>query len=738
MQELMPVFKIYRPLPPGPGLPLGFTSYQLLKVLQCDAPNFPILDFSLEEHEQGGCGRASVTASRDLSLNHRDRIDIEILGELRYSGEIKTLPATGNAMTWEYGLVGFIDQLNDVQIQKYEIKWQVARSTVQSLITTHIAPKTDITPDTTQVQDTRSIPGWDSVIENLEFNWATPAEIIEVIRQMCGADWVYGIDARRRLYFRQRTNAAPTRIYSLGEKPLIGYVPERSSKRVKSKLHVEIGKFSNGDPFFMDFENAETRKTYGNREDRASLPAHFPLYGAENLIHTKDAALNSQGMPHIIDLDAIKDEDGMTYMDSGEAMTAGAQLWSKLGSTAEIVTPEVSQLDQDGHPTTGQIIGSPTFGAGKFGNAFQPSNGNYARYPTRANQITIAAGAAEFWWKPATDNPAGIAVFFDFSSPELTKGGILFHYEDRRLVISARVGGQYTASSRSAIQNWVAGTWYHIAVAWDTSANRLGYHAGVNSKTTAMMWINGVAVYRGTKQFSGGETNDYVNIGANLNGAGNTVASYGAIDNIKFYDHPNGRWQGWETEDVRKEAQGIIIQLDKEYPIGMIQVCSEPSDPQVEIGAHYAPGLRVYVGTGPSWPPPNWRLVYDSPSTGPLQEITYTPGIGTRWILIRISRSSTENWRVYGVGAYELKAQDVMQWANAYLAERAEEEISAAAEIERQIAPPTPGEKARVIDLDGHAQDYNIARVAWRAGGQTANLDLGENPRAVAPTLQAI
>ena len=148
----------------------------------------------------------------------------------------------------------------------------------------------------------------------------------------------------------------------------------------------------------------------------------------------------------------------------------------------------------------GTIVGSPTYAAGKFGQAINMLAGNGATFPLAA---PLTTGTIQFWINKASA-PSGLQVILSGS----TTGGYIG-------ITSAGVitwsSGMLTGGT-----NVCTGSWVHVALTY--------------TGTTEKLYINGVLDTTVSSAYDGTLINP-LNLGTNYNGGGSYLFN-GAIDDL--------------------------------------------------------------------------------------------------------------------------------------------------------------------------------------------------------------
>lgn len=151
-------------------------------------------------------------------------------------------------------------------------------------------------------------------------------------------------------------------------------------------------------------------------------------------------------------------------------------LYSKLGSTAEITSPETGP--------GGTVNGSPTFETGKDGNGILlDENTEWVEFPgdgtidSNGDGYIDDEGMVSFWYKPSRDMDAGEGTLLNTASKYA--GIELDHTVTQMRVYFRYNAGNFTLTTDP--MSWSAGDWLHFRLWWDNN----------DATDNVKLWING-------------------------------------------------------------------------------------------------------------------------------------------------------------------------------------------------------------------------------------------------------
>jgi len=107
---------------------------------------------------------------------------------------------------------------------------------------------------------------------------------------------------------------------------------------------------------------------------------------------------------------------------------------------------------------------------GKFGQALKLDSASYISYSSSSN-ISKDKGTIEFWFSPNWGNDRAVRTLFDYAPNSTNYIRIKKNTDNSLQFYYVKDGKDYGVKS-SAV-NWVAGSWYHLAVTWDTDAVKI-------------------------------------------------------------------------------------------------------------------------------------------------------------------------------------------------------------------------------------------------------------------------
>jgi len=262
---------------------------------------------------------------------------------------------------------------------------------------------------------------------------------------------------------------------------------------------------------------------------------------------TESSVLYSAPFSIVTNLKAISIKAGMypstisTAQYTTNLYDPGLVFWSKLGSDSEITSPVIGP--------SFSLIGTSSYEAGKYGNAFIGGSGKgFTGNPTSILSNNSKC-AISIWWKPsagfnATENypicnvktaPSGEAGFIMGVTP-----GAFFYF-------TYFVAGSAATSPRIDVStnNFTPGNWHHVAMAYDRN--------GINGEaTTFWAFIDGVRVT--APIFSQSTTAvlnniSFTNVTNQFTIGNHSTTSLqsslyvrGSIDNIKVYNYAKTNW----------------------------------------------------------------------------------------------------------------------------------------------------------------------------------------------------
>ncbi len=743
-----PTIRFYRR--PSGGTIHGEYNFEQFAIYSNVQTNFPFLDYNFVLRKIGGCGAGNFTTSIDLELEYNDLVEIWLDNELKYAGYITDIPEVGTRQVYAYEMAGYSTQLTWPLLQSYTINLASLNSAVRDLLADEIyganGIPTDISDDTSQINIPTMIGDWDTQIQNLEFVNKTPADILDVLKNLAGP-YEYGVDAQRRLYFRPKNPDFPADETTQHKwwvgKGVKDFEPDKNSLSIANYLYVDIGRMSDGNNFYSEYKDDISINKYGQRKKPISIPDSFPLYSGDDVLFEL-AGVSS--VPTGTDIVNITDGDPTTYWDSDEDQGNGVILWNKLESASgETVTSE--------RGSDGKTVGSPTFAAAKFNNGIVVSNGNYITFDD--DDLTIDQGAIDFWWKAPRGRDDGGWVSGNNYFWAIIAGNLKLY------------GGYNTTSKKFFLLLDYYQTYYayidapafatndllHLGFTWAADGRILGPMLKGNLQVAqGAVWVTEDSASFDASSFGylshqygwASKAIDYdrLYIGAN---EGGTASPGGVIDNLKVYDEIKVDFSDQDTEDANEDKQYVQVDFEGDYKkIGQIRICSIDD----ENTDNYARGVKVRVRraaiAGPGeleWTLDQkyWETVYAKASNneGDLL-ITLNPYPMIDAIRVYSTGDSDEHWRVYQLSANEFLDSDVAQWANNQLDNLKDPEEKATLTLDGVTSVPEPRGKCIVTDNDGVEYEYEIVVTGYSSSGDTVRLQLGDIPLSVPDQLRAI
>ena len=191
--DLKPQLKISR-LPDGVAPEkLSYDAWEQVLVLDAVQGNFPVQALSYTSAKQGGCRNLKMTLDRMVDIKYGDLLQLKARGEWVYGGIINNIPKQGTNTTYNYTAYGLADQLKWNLIEEFSVENMTLRAAVKKLHRDYIWPSTALQYGLSAPYfDIPSMIGdWDTIIENMVFEWKYPQEILEILRRM-GERWSSG------------------------------------------------------------------------------------------------------------------------------------------------------------------------------------------------------------------------------------------------------------------------------------------------------------------------------------------------------------------------------------------------------------------------------------------------------------------------------------------------------------------------------------------------------------------
>ena len=724
--------------------------YEQIALYSPVSSNWPFIDYSFEVYQIGGCGVCAFTSDTALNLDYNDQIEIWLDNERKYTGYITNIPQQGTINVYPYQCAGYSSQLRWNIIESYTISGRGLKAAVIDLLRSEIVnpdlpmlpSPTEISTSTSEINIPLEINGWDTQIENLVFEWKTPADILGILKNMAG-NYEYGVGPDRKLYFRPMNPDYPadeTIKYHWWEgKGIQNFTPEKSTENIKNTLIVNVGRLSNGSDFLTEYVDRNSMKKYGQRKAVIALPDSFPRFEDDNAIANICTVTTEPTGTGDTNID---DDDESTYWTSDTPQVAGCVVFNKLESADGngVIT---STIGGNGH-----TFGSPSFVAGKFGNGIQVDDDNYCYIED--SDIRNTKGAVSILWEAPRDRDAGgWATTQTYIWRINTEGGhiSLSYYPVNKKFCVINHGKENYHWATYAAPNFSAGDWFHIGASWDSEGDSLGpaLPGGVQ-KANLALWVTTYGTTFDPTDFksaswSGGWveediTNNRITIGGD---AWNEHSCEGVIDNIKVYDDIKTDFTGYQTEAAETAKQWALLEFfSQPKKVGQIRVLSGNND-NTEF---YAAGIRIDVrrsGVLPDTDTDYWEIVYEQSNNSEMDLLIHIkPYPLINGIKIYQTGSGDDNWRIYEVEANEYRDGDVKQWAKNQLADYSVPEEKATLELNGITTLPEPRGKARITDRNGGEYTYPIVAVIYQSIGDTAVVTLGEMPLVVGEELRSI
>ena len=229
------------------------------------------------------------------------------------------------------------------------------------------------------------------------------------------------------------------------------------------------------------------------------------------------------------------------FMTLATAVNAAPLLWNQLGSTSEVLNsgygPNLSFFNTPGNPTGVDVIATPAYVPGVFGNALTIGAGDYSGLRRAHNAVwenldqhlNPNRGTVEVWYKQNA-----IPVAFEHGAYRIFDGGYglgagIHFWNDANvnnplLRFGVEFGGTYTGVQHNISP--YTGSWIHLAGVWDRDGI-------AGSADTVRLYLNGSVIAASTAGGWGTTVGQRADIGGG-NDAG--AADKFALDNIKVYD----------------------------------------------------------------------------------------------------------------------------------------------------------------------------------------------------------
>lgn len=234
------------------------------------------LTFELTET---GCGSFSIkfnTLPTNAELTYRQRIDIFLFNDPRpwYSGYVLTRPIEGTTETeYEFSGYGYYNLLEKVRIFGTYTNCDV--STIVKDIATQLETKAGI------VYNANKIINAAYTISTITFDGVTVKDALSDLADFA-IDYVYGVDARRSLYFKPRNNEINEQARFWVGKHVDSYASTWDVEKIVNWARIKGAAVdTSGEQWLATVQDTTSQATYGIQEDVWTLPSAYATADAE-------------------------------------------------------------------------------------------------------------------------------------------------------------------------------------------------------------------------------------------------------------------------------------------------------------------------------------------------------------------------------------------------------------------------------------------------------------------------
>jgi len=223
--------------------------------------NFELADF--------GCGAFSFVLD-DLpgfSIPYRTQVDIFPYFDLVawFTGFIQKTPESGAVRPYTFEGFGFYDQLSWVFVTKDYNAGQDISAVVKDIISTIVAPNTQVAYNEAKVETT----GY-TLLGDISFDHITADEAVQTLAE-AAQNFEFGVDNEREFYFRAVSSAVVADLWQ--GKHFQSLEVQQDPSQIRNKLHVKVGEIQVGGTNFIDpVSDPDSITAYGLREDVISAP----------------------------------------------------------------------------------------------------------------------------------------------------------------------------------------------------------------------------------------------------------------------------------------------------------------------------------------------------------------------------------------------------------------------------------------------------------------------------------
>jgi hypothetical protein len=182
-----------------------------------------------------------------------------------FTGFIQKTPESGAVRPYTFEGFGFYDQLSWVFVTKDYSAGQDISAVVKDIISTIVAPNTQIAYNEAKVEAT----GY-TLLGDISFDHITADEAVQTLAE-AAQNFEFGVDSGREFYFRAVSSAVVTDLWQ--GKHFQTLEVQQDPSQIRNKLHVKVGEIQVGGTNFIDpVSDPDSIAAYGLREDVISAP----------------------------------------------------------------------------------------------------------------------------------------------------------------------------------------------------------------------------------------------------------------------------------------------------------------------------------------------------------------------------------------------------------------------------------------------------------------------------------
>lgn len=220
-----------------------------------------------------GCGACTLTFKKlpkISSLNYGSRIDISLFGDHRpwWSGYVLTLPDQGGTQT-EFKITahGYYNALKNVLIFNTYENMEVSDIVKDILLT--VESRTGVKYNSSKVYAV----GY--AITKIVFDGVNAQECLKQLSEFA-YDFVYGVDERQELFFKQRVTAINEEARFFVPQHVDGFEPTVNLDKLTNWARIKGGNIDEqGESWLATVENTDSQQAYGRRESVWTLPTAY-------------------------------------------------------------------------------------------------------------------------------------------------------------------------------------------------------------------------------------------------------------------------------------------------------------------------------------------------------------------------------------------------------------------------------------------------------------------------------